>query len=130
MPGFEVGTILGGIVEGLSKFSESVQVIGEPIQAGEKLIIPAVVARVGFGAGGGSGSKPSEGEEKAEEGGGGGGGGALQLTPVFLIVDEQGERLLTVPSTVDSAAAVVDKIKGTVERIFSPRGEKPAEEEE
>ena len=57
--GFDVGQTVAGIVDGLVKVSESVKVIGEPIEAAGKVIIPAVVVRVGFGAGGGSGISKS-----------------------------------------------------------------------
>jgi uncharacterized spore protein YtfJ len=59
-------------------------VYGEPIQAGDRTIVP--VARVGFGFGGGGGSHPRPGEDGDEGGGGGGGGstrpvGVVEITP-------------------------------------------------
>ncbi len=129
MPGFDTGAILGDIMAGLSKFSESIKVIADPIEAAGKMIIPAVVVRVGFGAGGGTDATASNEGEKGQEGGGGGGGGVM-LTPVFLIVDNEGERLLTVPSTASSAGSMIDTIKGIVESIGQSRREKKAEENE
>lgn len=130
MPGFDAGVILGDIVEGLTKFSQSIKVIADPIEAADKVIIPAVVVRVGFGAGGGTGAKVGEEGEKGEEGGGGGGGGAVILTPVFLIVDSEGERLLTVPSAASSAGSVVDTIKDIVAGIGQRRKDNQAEDDE
>ncbi len=130
MPDFDAGVILGDIVEGLTKFSESIKVIADPIEAANKMIIPAVVVRVGFGAGGGTGARVGDEGEKGEEGGGGGGGGAVLLTPVFLIVDDEGERLLTVPSAASSATSIVDTIKGVVESIAGSHREEEAEEDE
>lgn len=131
MPEFDPGVILGNIVEGLTKFSQSIQVIGDPIEAAGKMIIPAVVVRVGFGAGGGSGAGPAEeGQEGQEGGGGGGGGGAVMLTPVFLIVDSEGERMLTVPSVASSAGSMIQTIKDIVDNIAQRRKEKEAEEDE
>ena len=187
---FDFGEVLGNVVEGLMKTTEAIQVIGEPVQAGDKLIIPAVVARIGFGAGGGSGKSDGDEDDEAQEGGagsaanppppgakhseaggrgggggapgpggrgawggggvgggarppppphaagannseagvsgrrggesgaGGGGGGGVALTPVFLIVDEDGERLLTVPGPLQSACTVVERVKSTLDSVL------------
>ena len=129
---FDFGEVLGNVVEGLMKTTEAIQVIGEPVQAGDKLIIPAVVARIGFGAGGGSGKSEGDEDEEAQEGSGGGGGGGVALTPVFLIVDEDGERLLTVPGAVQSACTVVDRVKSTLDSVLprkSDDDDAPADDE-
>ncbi len=126
---FDPAVVLEQVSGSLTKFSESLNVIGEPIQVGEKIVIPAVVARAGFGAGGGSGTCPSKEGEPAPGGSGGGGGGGVLLTPIFLVVDSEGERLLTVPGAADVATTAVEKIKETVTGIFSRREKKEAEEE-
>ena len=123
--GFDVGQTVAGIVDGLVKVSESVKVIGEPIEAAGKVIIPAVVVRVAFGAGGGSGITKSGEEEEGTEDGGGGGGGGVTLMPVFLVVDAQGERLITVPS---AAATVLGKAKDALDRVL-PRRDQESDEE-
>ena len=123
---FDFGEVLGSVVQGLMKTTEAIQVIGEPVQAGDKLIIPAVVARVGFGAGGGSGSSDGDEEDEAQEGSGGGGGGGVALTPVFLIVDEDGERLLTVPGPLQSACTVVDRVKSTLDNVLPRKSDDEA----
>jgi uncharacterized spore protein YtfJ len=127
MAEFQFENTLGGLVEGLSKLSESVRVVGEPIQAGDKLIIPATVVRAGFGAGGGGGQRSPKDEDPAEIGSGGGGGGFLLLTPVFLIVDSDGERVISVPTTSGVAGTIVDKIKAAAETFTK---KPPAEAEE
>ena len=129
MSEFNVGETVGGIVDGLVKVAESVTVIGEPIEAAGKVIIPAVLTRVGFGAGGGGGTAPAhlqeEGEEEASvaSGSGGGGGGGLLLTPIFLVVDAEGERLITVPGVTDIASAAVSKVREALDRVLPRRGE-------
>ncbi len=130
MPEFDAGVILGDIVRGLTKFAESTKVIGDPIEAAGKIIVPAVVVRVGFGAGGGSGTKKGEEADEVEVGGGSGGGGGVMLTPVFLIVDDEGERLLTVPKAATAGGSMIDTIKDIVDSIAEGRQEKKAEEEE
>lgn len=110
-PNEMVGTLMGGV----AKFGESVEIIRSPIEVGNKVIIPAVVARLGVGAGGGSGKR---GKGSDEEGSGGGGGGGMTLTPVFLIVDAQGERLVTVPNSLASASDILDTVKVAAGKIF------------
>jgi uncharacterized spore protein YtfJ len=113
-------------MNGIAKLGDAVQVIREPITAGNKVIIPAVVAHIGVGAGGGSGRRETaQSEGGPRTGSGGGGGGGMTLSPVFLIVDEQGERLITVPTGLGSASAVVEKLSEVAGSMFArKRGEK------
>lgn len=128
MTDFDIGSFMKDIVSGLATLSDSVQVIGAPVEVGEKIVIPAVVTRMGFGAGGGGGSVPSSSEEdERESGSGGGGAGGVTLTPVFLVVDEDGERLLSVSGPLDRACSMVEKAKEALDRAM-PR--KDASEEE
>jgi uncharacterized spore protein YtfJ len=128
MSEFDLGATVGEIVGGMVRVAESVKVIGEPIEAAGKTIIPAVVARLGFGAGGGVGGKVGEEGEPKEQGQGAGGGGGMALTPIFLVVDAEGERLITMPGAVDIATAVVGRAREALDRVMPRRG-RPAEEE-
>ena len=111
MSGFDANETVNALLNGISKLGETLRVIRDPIQAGDKLIIPAVVARMGVGAGGGSGRRPGERDDAhAGTGSGGGGGGGLILTPVFLIVDAAGERLITVPNTLGATSGIIDAL--------------------
>lgn len=127
MAGFDANELINTLMGGVVKFGESVEIIRSPIEIGGKVVIPAVVARIGVGAGGGGGKR---GREVAEEGGGdgGGGGGGMTLTPVFLVVDAQGERLITVPGPLGSASDLIESIKGAAERIFSKSKKADAEQ--
>ena len=121
MPGFDANEILGNLINGMVKMGESVQIIREPIETHGKIIIPAVVANVGLGAGGG-GMRSGEGNE---EGNGGGGGGGMILTPVFLVVDDKGERLITVPDTISAVSGpVINKIKEMAEGFLAGKEKK------
>jgi uncharacterized spore protein YtfJ len=61
-------------------------VYGEPVQVGEKTIIPVADIKYGFGLGYGEGSGKSEGEEEALGGGqGGGAGGGMAARPVAVL---------------------------------------------
>jgi uncharacterized spore protein YtfJ len=130
MADFDIGSFMKDIVSGLSTLTESVQVIGEPVEVGGKVVIPAVVTRMGFGAGGGSGSSPAETDQpgERESGSGGGGGGGMTMTPVFLVVDDDGERLLSVPGPFDRACSVVEQAKQALDRVI-PRKESQDDDE-
>jgi uncharacterized spore protein YtfJ len=129
MADFDIGSFMKDIVSGLATLSESVQVIGQPVEVGGKVVIPAVVTRMGFGGGGGSGSSPAIAgdESEREEGAGGGGGGGVTMTPVFLVVDEEGERLLTVSGPFDRACSVVEQAKQALDKVV-PRKDKTEDE--
>ena len=119
MADFDIGSFMKDIVSGLATLGESVQVIGQPVEVGGKVIIPAVVTRMGFGAGGGSGTTPCGGEKDGEESGsGGGGGGGVTMTPVFLVVDDDGERLLTVGGPFDRACSAVEKARQALDKVM------------
>jgi len=117
-------------VAGMTEFAESTKVISEPVEAAGKTIIPAVVVRVGLGAGGGLGGKKSEEAGQGEHGGGGGGGGMVTMTPVFLIVDSEGERLLTIPKEPGPVSSIVDSIRDIADAVTQARPAKKDEESE
>jgi uncharacterized spore protein YtfJ len=129
MADFDIGSFMKDIVSGLATLSDSVQVIGEPVEVGDKVVIPAVVTRMGFGAGGGAGSTSGcDADDGEESGSGGGGAGGVTMTPVFLVVDDEGERLLSVSSPIDRACSMVEKAKEALDRAM-PRKE-PCEADE
>jgi uncharacterized spore protein YtfJ len=63
------------ISAGLSQSANIKNVFGEPVQAGEKTIIPVAKITYGFGGGFEEGNKKEVGQEDGETSGGGGGGG-------------------------------------------------------
>jgi uncharacterized spore protein YtfJ len=122
MADFDIGGFMKDVVSGLATLTETVQVIGQPVEVGGKIVIPAVVTRMAFGAGGGGGSTPADQPGERESGSGGGGGGGVQMTPVFLVVDDEGERLLTVSGPLDRACSMLEKAKEALDRVV-PRKE-------
>jgi uncharacterized spore protein YtfJ len=131
MAEFDPVEMVNALMSGVAKLGEAVQVIREPITAGNKVIIPAVVARLAIGAGGGSGHREgrlADGPPKV--GSGGGGGGGVTISPVFLIVDAEGERLVTVPDAVQSTSAVIEKLTEVAGSVFArrPSAGRPASE--
>ena len=119
MSEFDISDMLKSVANSVMQAANSAQVIGEPVVAGDKTIIPAVVTRIAFGAGGGGGTTNED--EETSAGSGGGGGGGVMLTPIFLIVDAAGERLLTVPGGL-GGCSVVERVKGALDRVL-PRKE-------
>ena len=64
----EVETLLRATIAEMERLLTSKTVIGDPITAGEKTVVPLLTVGAGFGVGAGSG--------KENEGGGGAGGSA------------------------------------------------------
>jgi uncharacterized spore protein YtfJ len=75
-------------------------VYGEPVQQGDRTVIPVAKVAFGFGAGGGEGGrrsrKPADQETAAgPEGQGAGGGGGVRMMPVGVIeVGPEGTRFV------------------------------------
>jgi len=132
MSEFDVGGFMKDVIGGLMTVTDSVKIIGEPVTVGDKVVIPAVVAKVAFGAGGGSGSGGSDEEGAQSQGSGGGGGGGVCMTPVFLIVDGDGERLMTVPGPFDAASSMFEKAKSALDQVMPRKsgGKDLADDEE
>lgn len=74
------------IMEGMVAIADVESVYGEPVQAGEHVLITAaeVTASLGYGFGGGEGPTP-EADNRMGSGGGGGGGGHSSARPVAVI---------------------------------------------
>lgn len=107
----QVAEVLRAAVGELREMAKSETVIGEPIQAGDRTVIPVVKISLGFGAGGGGGSK-----NQSESGFGGGGGGGARIEPAgFIILDKDGVSLL--PMKKGSWESMVDAIPGAAKKI-------------
>lgn len=129
MADFDAVEMVSTLMSGVAKLGETVQLIREPITAGDKIVIPAVVAKLAVGAGGGSGRREGAATDgHPRVGGGGGGGGGITLSPVFLIVDAAGERLVTVPDAVGSATSVLEKLTEVAGSVMASRRAKHATE--
>ncbi|MCS3924399.1 GerW family sporulation protein [Methanosalsum natronophilum] len=98
----------------LEKLITTKTVIGDPIQAGNKTIVP--ITKVSFGFGGG-GSTDANKKETASDFGGGGGAGA-KLDPIgFLVVSDEEVRLLRISEKTDlgilieNAPEIMERLK-------------------
>jgi uncharacterized spore protein YtfJ len=75
---------------------------GEPVCAGERVVIPVARVRGAGGAGFGRGGKQGE-----DMGDGGGGGGAIEATPAgFIDITPDGVRYEAIPDPVTTARAI------------------------
>ncbi|SHE44458.1 sporulation protein YtfJ [Seinonella peptonophila] len=127
-------------MENIKEMVDVNTIIGDPIEApdGKSVIIP--VSKVGFGfAAGGSefstngGSRRSSsdeqegnGEAKQEHPFGGGSGGGVSITPVaFIVVNEQGMRLMSTDSPSHLYERIIDFAPQIFERL---QGRKHAKE--
>jgi uncharacterized spore protein YtfJ len=115
--------ILQAVVGNLKEMAKSENIVGKPIQAGDKMILPIMTISVGFGAGGGQG-------EMAEKSGfGGGGGGGLKIEPAaFLIVDKDGASIL--PAKHGTWEGIINAIPGVIEKATKLRDSMKANKEE
>ncbi|WP_135609938.1 GerW family sporulation protein [Methanococcoides sp. AM1] len=92
-------------------------VIGDAVVAGNKTIIPVTKVSFGFGSGGGEGKKDGN-----ESGFGGGGGGGAKIEPVaFIVIEEEGVRLLTLSGKSD-IGKLIEAVPEVFEKIKSAKG--------
>lgn len=112
-----VTDILQAVVGELKDMARSETVIGEPVMAGDKTLVPVVTISVGFGAGGGQGDSGN-----ANAGFGGGGGAGLRIEPTaFIVLERDGVSLL--PAKRGSWENLVNAIPNAMEKISKFRQE-------
>lgn len=101
----------------LEKVASTKTVVGDPITAAGKTIIPVSKISMGFGAGGGEGKKDTE------SGFGGGGGAGAKIEPVAFImlseddakifrISEKGDVGAILSSLQEAVPELLEKIKG------------------
>jgi uncharacterized spore protein YtfJ len=83
----------------LEKIATTKTVVGEPITAAGKTIVPISRITMGFGAGGGEGKKDNE------SGYGGGGGAGVKIEPVaFIMISEDEARIFRISEKNDAGS--------------------------
>lgn len=118
-----VEELMKEVVEQLEKMVTTRTIIGEPITAAGKTMIPISMVSFGFGSVGGEG-------KRGEEGGFGGvGGGGAKIEPVaFLVVAEEEVQLLTMKGKGVEIGKIIETVPELVEKIKSLKGKKKPEE--
>lgn len=102
-PSPDSGRLSFGLNRAASALGGATLCYGEPVQVGERVVIPVARVRGAGGYGFGRGA----GKEGEGEGDGGGGGGALEAAPAgFLDITPDGVRYEAIPDPVNTARAV------------------------
>ena len=110
-----IENLIKTVLQELREIVKTETVVGEPLQAGDTIIVPVSKISFGFGAGGGKGGK--------DDGGSGTGGGG-SVDPVAFIVISKGkaqllpleEKGMSVGDLLKYAPDVIQKIKSFKEK--------------
>ena len=118
-----VEDLMKEVVTQLEKMITTRTIVGEPITAAGKTVIPISKVSFGFGSGGGEG-------KRGEEGGfGGGGGGGAKIEPVaFLIISEEEVKLVGMKGKGLDIEKIIESVPELVEKVKSLKGKKNPEE--
>ena len=118
-----VEDLMKEVVTQLEKMITTRTIVGEPITAAGKTVIPISKVSFGFGSGGGEG-------KRGEEGGfGGGGGGGAKIEPVaFLVISEEEVKLVGMKGKGLDIEKIIESVPELVEKVKSLKGKKKPEE--
>ncbi|KAB3548135.1 MAG: sporulation protein [ANME-2 cluster archaeon] len=120
-----VEDLMKEVVTQLEKMITTRTIVGEPITAAGKTVIPISKVSFGFGSGGGEG-------KRGEEGGfGGGGGGGAKIEPVaFLVISEEEVKLVGMKGKGLDIEKIIESVPELVEKVKSLKGAKKNKPEE
>ena len=118
-----VEDLMKEVVTQLEKMITTRTIVGEPITAAGKTVIPISKVSFGFGSAGGEG-------KRGEEGGfGGGGGGGAKIEPVaFLVISEEEVKLVGMKGKGLDIEKIIESVPELVEKVKSLKGKKKPEE--
>ncbi len=103
-------------------------VVGEPVNAGDHLVLPVSKVAFGFASGGGSGE--ADAKEKGK-GTGEGIGGGWSIEPVaFVIVGKEGAKLLTIGENEGIGSKIMDLAPKVMDAVTNLAGKKAKTEKE
>ena len=116
------------IASELEKIATTKTVVGDPITAAGKTIIPVSKITMGFGAGGGSG----EGKKEGESGYSGGGGAGAKIEPVaFIMLSEDDAKIFRISEKGDVGSilsSLQEVVPDILEKIRGKTGKHKKEE--
>lgn len=119
-----VEDLMNEVVTQLEKMITTKTIVGEPITAAGKTVIPISKVSFGFGSAGGEGKHGDEG------GFGGGGGGGAKIEPVaFLVVSEEEVKLVGMKGKGLDIEKIIESVPELVEKVKSLKGKKNKPEE-
>ena len=107
----ELNELVGTIMGELREISKTESIVGEPVNLGEKMVVPVTKLSLGFAVGGGEGKAV----EKGSSFGGAGGGGA-KVEPVGFIVIQE-DKVSFLPTKPGKFEGLIDAIPGVVNKV-------------
>ena len=118
-----VEELMKEVVTQLEKMITTRTIVGEPITAAGKTVIPISKVSFGFGSAGGEG-------KHGEEGGfGGGGGGGAKIEPVaFLVISEEEVKLVGMKGKGLDIEKIIESVPELLEKVKSLKGKRKPEE--
>nr|QNO47089.1 hypothetical protein ONOHIMFI_00015 [Methanosarcinales archaeon ANME-2c ERB4] len=118
-----VEDLMKEVVTQLEKMITTKTIVGEPITAAGKTVIPISKVSFGFGSAGGEG-------KRGEEGGfGGGGGGGAKIEPVaFLVISEEEVELVGMKGKGLDIEKIIETVPELLEKVKSLKGKKKPKE--
>lgn len=97
----------------LERIATTKTVVGDPITAAGKTIIPVSKLTMGFGGGGG------EGKKEKESGYGGGGGAGAKIEPVaFIMLSEDDAKIFRISGKGGDVGAILNSLQEVVPDIL------------
>lgn len=123
-----VDDLIKTVMTELKAICRTETVVGQPVKAGETVIIPVSKVSVGFGAGGGDGKEGCSGNS----GSGSGTGGGASIDPVaFIVVTPEGKaQLLPLTQKEVTLAKIIDLIPDVLSKFGFDCGIKKEEKKE
>lgn len=110
-----VDDLIKTVMTELKAICRTETVVGQPVKAGETVIIPVSKVSVGFGSGGGDGKEG----ESGNSGSGSGTGGGASIDPVaFIVVTPEGKaQLLPLTQKEVTISKIIDLIPDVLSKF-------------
>lgn len=125
--------IASSTIEKIKEMADVKTIIGDPIVANNMTIIP--VSTVTYGFGGGGSDFPSKSDARLF---GGGGGAGITITPIaFLVISDEGVKMLHIDTSdnmpekiVNALPNLVDKATEALSKVKKNKADSETKEEE
>jgi len=119
--GSTVENILKVLMSELHGISKAETVAGQPMRAGDTMIIPVSKVMIGFAAGGSDAGGSNEARKSAVSVGGTGGGIAVEPVAFIVVTPDGKAQLMPLKGTVNQLARVIDLVPEALAKIAALR---------
>tara|TARA_B110000014_G_C20017143_1_gene527558 strand:+ start:323 stop:697 length:375 start_codon:yes stop_codon:yes gene_type:complete len=120
-----IAELINNTLKEAQELMTSKTVVGEPIKTDTHTVIPVSKVMFGFGGGG------AEGDEKGKKGNGQGVGGGWSIEPVaFVVVGEDGAKLMTIGDKESLTGKLIDLAPSVIDSVKEFVGKNDSSEEE